>query len=171
MGSLIGELEARQAAVRGRVEELEGQIAALTVRLEEERGRLERLTVARETLEELAAEGIVLDASALAAEPVGGGRVVGVQTVTVWREGMTSADLPPVYRDIVDVVDDAPGPVQAKQIVPRIGLPAQTAKIEGTRGKLKRLVERGWLDEQTAGLFTASARRRAAGVTGGVKSR
>ncbi len=101
MGSLIGELEARQAAVRGRVEELEGQIAALTVRLEEERGRLERLTVTRETLEELAVEGIVLDASALAAEPVGGGRVVGVQTVTVWREGMTSADLPPVYRDIV----------------------------------------------------------------------
>ncbi|MCX4862155.1 hypothetical protein OG426_10450 [Streptomyces canus] len=171
MGSLIGELEARQAAVRGQVEELEGQIAALTVRLEEERGRLERLTVTRETLEELAVEGIVLDASALAAEPVGGGRVVGVQTVTVWREGMTSADLPPVYRDIVDVVDDAPGPVQAKQIVPRIGLPAQTAKIEGTRGKLKRLVERGWLDEQTPGLFTASARRRAAGVTGGVKSR
>ncbi|MER5755415.1 hypothetical protein [Streptomyces sp. NPDC002088] len=73
MGSLIGELEARQAAVRGRVEELEGRIAALTVRLEEERGRLERLTVTRETLEELAVEGIVLDASALAAEPVGAG--------------------------------------------------------------------------------------------------
>jgi uncharacterized coiled-coil protein SlyX len=161
MGSLIGELEARQTAVRGRVEELEGQIAALTSQLEAERRQLERLTVTRETLDELAAEGIALEASASAAEPVGGGQVVGVQTVTVWREGMTSGDLPPVYRDIVDVVDDAPGPVQAKQIVPRIGLPAQTAKIEGTRGKLKRLVERGWLDEQSAGLFTPSARRRA----------
>ncbi|GHE02613.1 hypothetical protein GCM10010339_26450 [Streptomyces alanosinicus] len=29
--------------------------------------------------------------------------------------------------------------------MPRIGLPAMPAKIEGTRGKLKRLVERGWL--------------------------
>ncbi|MFH9969402.1 hypothetical protein ACH4PR_50595 [Streptomyces mirabilis] len=28
-----------------------------------------------------------------------------------------------------------------------------TAKIEGTRGKLKRLVERGWLREERPGLF------------------
>jgi hypothetical protein len=59
----------------------------------------------------------------------------------------------------VDVIDDAPEAVRAKQVVPRIGLPAQTAKIEGTRGKLKRLVERGWLAEESAGLFTPSARR------------
>jgi uncharacterized coiled-coil protein SlyX len=166
MGSLIGELEARQAAVRSRVAELEQEIAALTVRLEAERNRLERLTVTRETLDELAAEGVTVGVVAVPSvevEPVGGGRVVGVQTVTVWREGMTSADLPPVYRDIVDVIDDAPEPVQAKQIVPRIGLPAQTSKIEGTRSKLKRLVERGWLDEERPGLFTASARRTTPG--------
>ncbi|MGI5512198.1 hypothetical protein [Streptomyces sp. CA-106131] len=159
MGSLIGELEARQAAVRSRVEELEREIAVLTVRLEAERERLERLTVTRETLEELAAEGVAVDA----VEPVGGGRVVGAQTVTVWWEGMSSADLPAVYRDIVGVIDDGPEPVQAKQVVPRIGLPAQTSKIEGTRSKLKRLVERGWLDEQTPALFTASAGRTATG--------
>lgn len=84
----------------------------------------------RETLEELAAEGVGLEVARPLAEtePVGGGRVVGVQTVTVWREGMTSVDLPPILRDIVDVVDDAPGAVQAKQIVPRIGLPAQTSR-------------------------------------------
>ncbi|GGJ28429.1 hypothetical protein [Streptomyces brasiliensis] len=45
--------------------------------------------------------------------------------------------------------------------MPRIGLPAETGKIEGTRSKLKRLVERGWLDEDVPGLF-ALARRRAA---------
>ncbi|MFZ3492028.1 hypothetical protein ACODT5_02090 [Streptomyces sp. 5.8] len=167
MGSLFGELEARQAAVRARVEDLEGQIAVLTGRLGAERGRLDRLTVTRETLEELAAQGIAVDAVAppVEADPVGGGGVVGVQTVSVWREGMTSADLPPVYRDIVDVVDDAPGPVQAKQVVPRIGLPAQTSKIETTRSKLKRLVERGWLEEETAGLFTVSGRRTEARQT------
>lgn len=59
------------------------------------------------------------------------------------------------------MVADAPGPVRAKQIVPRIGLPAEAGKIEGTRSKLKRLVERGWLDEDVPGLFTL-ARRRAA---------
>ncbi|MFJ8013806.1 hypothetical protein [Streptomyces sp. NPDC096339] len=163
---MIGELEERQAAVRSRVAGLEQEIAALTVRLEDERNRLERLTVTRETLDELAAEGVAVDAVAplsMEVELVGGGRVVGVQTVTVWREGTTSADLPPVYRDIVDVIDDAPEPVQAKQIVPRIGLPAQTSKIEGNRSNLKRLVERGWLDEQTPGLFTASSRRTVPG--------
>ncbi len=36
---------------------------------------------------------------------------------------MGSEVLPWVYRDIVEVVADAPGPVRAKQIVPRIGLP------------------------------------------------
>ncbi|WP_275522482.1 hypothetical protein [Streptomyces oceani] len=41
---------------------------------------------------------------------------------------MTSVDLPPVYRDIVDVVDDAPASLQAKQIVPRLGLAAVTSK-------------------------------------------
>jgi hypothetical protein len=59
------------------------------------------------------------------------------------------------------VVADAPGPVRAKQIVPRIGLPAETGKIEGTRSKLKRLVERGWLDEDTPGMFTPARRRMA----------
>ncbi|MDQ1005688.1 hypothetical protein QFZ82_000172 [Streptomyces sp. V4I23] len=33
--------------------------------------------------------------------------------------------------------------MRAKQIVPRIGLAVETAKIEGARTKLKRLVERG----------------------------
>ncbi|MER5540423.1 hypothetical protein [Streptomyces mirabilis] len=64
-------------------------------------------------------------------------------------------------RDIVEVVADAPEPVRAKQIVPRIGLPAETGKIEGTRSKLRRLVERGWLDEDTPGMFTPARRRRA----------
>ncbi|MDJ0346473.1 hypothetical protein QMK19_33510 [Streptomyces sp. H10-C2] len=57
---------------------------------------------------------------------------------------------------------DAAKPLQAKQIVPRIGLPAVTAKIEGTRGKLKRLVDRGWLVEDAPGQFTAAHPGRAA---------
>ncbi|MDQ1005729.1 hypothetical protein QFZ82_000213 [Streptomyces sp. V4I23] len=36
--------------------------------------------------------------------------------------------------------------MRAKQIVPRIGLAAEAAKIEGARTKLKRLVERGCTD-------------------------
>ncbi|MET9520331.1 hypothetical protein [Streptomyces sp. NPDC002994] len=84
---------------------------------------------------------------------------MGVLLVPKWQPGMGVDVLPDVYRDIVEVVGDAPGPVRAKQIVPRIGLPAETGKIEGTRSKVKRLVERGWLDEDSPGLFTPSRAR------------
>ena len=160
MGSLIEELEARETAARVRVEELQEQIAGLTARLEAEREAWSRLVIARETVAQVLAErpGVEVPEAA-AAEPAGAAsasapRMLGVLTVPHWQEGMTAEVLPGMYRDIVEVVADAPGPVQAKQIVPRIGLPAETAKIEGTRGKLKRLVQRGWLAEATPGQFT-----------------
>lgn len=158
MVSLIEELEAREAAARLRVEELESQIAELTVRLEAEREAWSRLRVTRETVAEVVAEMSGPDATAgepVAGEPV---RVVGAIMVPHWREGLSADVLPDVYRDIVEIVADASGPMQAKQIVPRIGLPAVTAKIEGTRGKLKRLVERGWLTEGQPGLFALAHR-------------
>ncbi len=171
MGSLFEEIEEREAASRARVEELQGKIAELTARLEAERECLSRLVITRETVEELAAEkaGAVEETERadgtgqVSGEAVGAVpaemRVVGVQTVPVWRPGLAVGVLPKPYRDIAEVVQDAPGPVRAKQIAPRIGLPAQTAKIEGTRSKLKRLVERGWLDEDAPGLFTPARRR------------
>ncbi|WP_269859649.1 hypothetical protein [Streptomyces sp. RPT161] len=60
-------------------------------------------------------------------------QVIGLLTVPNWQPGMGPEVLPRVYRDIVEVVVDAPGPARAKQIVPRIGLPAETGKTEGTR--------------------------------------
>ena len=171
MGSLIEELEAREAAARLRVEELEAEVAELSQQLELAREGLERLQIARETVAEVLAEmtpekpaaEVDVDrsnAGAAASAYAGAERqVIGVLTVPKWQPGMGAEVLPRVYRDIMEVVADAPGPVRAKQIVPRIGLPAETGKIEGTRSKLKRLVERGWLDEDVPGLF-ALARRR-----------
>jgi hypothetical protein len=162
MASLVEELEAREAAARVRVEDLEARITELTGRLEAEREVWSRLRVTRETVTEVIAEisvsGVVdRPGEAMAVEdlvakpePV---RVVGALMMPHWQEGVSAQVLPDVYRDIVEIVTDATGPMQAKQIVPRIGLPAVTAKIEGTRGKLKRLVERGWLREERPGLF------------------
>lgn len=177
MGSLFEELEAREAAARVRVEGLEAEIAAMAGKLEVAREGLERLRIARETVAEVMAE-MSADAPAVQAEgpeteavdevrepsPYAGAerRVVGVLAVPKWQPGMDVSVLPRVYQDILEVVADAPGPVRAKQVVPRIGLPAQTGKIEGTRSKLKRLVERGWLDEDEPGLFTPARRRTAA---------
>jgi len=178
MGSLFEELESREVAARARVEELEAEMAELTVRLEAERERLSRLVITRETVAELVAEAGVRepeptgasgpDTAEAAASPFAGAetRVVGVLAVPRWQPGLSVDALPRAYRDIVEVIADAPGPVRAKQIVPRIGLPAETAKIEGTRSKLKRLVERGWLDEDAPGLFTPARRRSQSGKTG-----
>lgn len=174
MGSLFEELEAREAAARVRVEELEAELAVLNGRLDEARGILGRLRIARETVAEVLAEMTPEDVSAAgAAVDTAGGdqssayagaerRVVGVLAVPNWQPGMDVSVLPRPYRDIVEVVRDAPGPVRAKQVVPRIGLPAETGKIETTRAKLKRLVARGWLDEGDPGLFTPARRRTSA---------
>ncbi|MFF7601279.1 hypothetical protein [Streptomyces mirabilis] len=175
MGSLFEELEAREVAARVRVEELESEVAELAGKLELARESLERLRIARETVAEVLAEMTPEKSAAAvdAGQPAAGERlasayagaerqVIGVLTVPNRQPGMGSEVLPRAYRDILEVVADAPGPVRAKQIVPRIGLPAETGKIEGTRSKLKRLVERGWLDEDTPGMFTPARRRMAA---------
>lgn len=172
MGSLLEELEAREIAARTRVEELESELAELSGRLDFARESLERLRIARETVAEVLAEMppekpavSVVEDRPTRGEPMASAyagaerRVIGVLTVPKWQPGLGAEALPQVYRDILEVVADAPGPIRAKQIVPRIGLPAETGKIEGTRSKLKRLVERGWLDEDTPGLFTPTRRR------------
>ncbi|MER6375539.1 hypothetical protein ABT255_46065 [Streptomyces mirabilis] len=167
MVSLPEELQAREAAARRRVEELRAETAELAVRREKAREDLSRLEITWEAVVQVLAE-----LSAAEAEPEGPAEDVpgldeasvphgvGVMMVPPWREGLAVALLPDVYRDIVEVIADAPGPLQAKQIVPRIGLATTTGKIEGTRGKLKRLVERGWLDEDAPGQFTLARRGR-----------
>lgn len=174
MGSLFERLAARETAAGARVEELEARIAELTGVLAAERDRLSRLTITRETLAELAAEAPESPglperpgfperpaAGSAAVTASSGTQVVGVLTVPHWEPGMGLGVLPADYRDIVEVVADAPGPIRAKQVVPRVGLVVSAGKIEGTRSKLKRLVERGWLAEEVPGLFTPVGGARA----------
>ncbi|MFE6888197.1 hypothetical protein [Streptomyces sp. NPDC057694] len=104
-GSLIGELEAREAAARARVEALEADLARLTARLENEREAWSRLWIARETVAEVIMD---LDGSGATASVAGGPepenpvhpgvRVVGAITVPHWRQGLSAAVLPDVYR-------------------------------------------------------------------------
>ncbi|OKI06079.1 hypothetical protein A6A06_38545 [Streptomyces sp. CB02923] len=89
-------------------------------------------------------------------------RVVGVPAVPKWQPWAGAEVLPRIYQDILEAVADTPGPVRTKQIVPRIGLPTQVGKIETTRSKLKRLVARGWRDEDEPELFTPARHRAAA---------
>jgi hypothetical protein len=137
MVSLPEELRARVVAARRCVEELQAEAAELALRLEKAREDLPRLEITRETVAQVLAE---LSAAEVEPDVVAGDgpepdeasapHGTGVMMVPPWREGLVTEVLPDVYRDIVEVIADAPGPLQAKQIVPRIGLPATTGKQE-----------------------------------------
>ncbi len=165
MGSLIDELQRREAAARAEAEELRGRIAELAEQLARAEERLSRLVITRETV------GEVLDSAATEIAPVspaaepggtalpGPGRspVIGVVTVSPWRAGLEVSVLPQDYRDLLEVAEDAGRPLRAGQIAAAAGLSTGRGKVETLRSKLKRLAERGWLAEE-AGLFALPAR-------------
>ena len=173
MGSLIEELQRREAAARQEVDELRGEIARLNERLARAEERLSRLEITRETVTEiLGAErptaGLgVGAAAAVDPAPVGSrvaeGSPVGVLTVPPWRPGLAESVLPSSYRDLLEVLADAGRPLRAGSIAAAAGLSTEKSKIEGLRSKLKRLAGRGWLAEDGPGLFTL-ARRDAPGA-------
>ncbi|MFI0409097.1 hypothetical protein [Actinomadura sp. 3N508] len=163
MSSLFEELARREAAVRQRIEEIREEIAELNGVLEAEEDRFSRLVITRETVQEVVGEaagplegpvttsGPVDDSGEVASSPI------GVLTVPPWRPGMTAAALPTAYRDAVEILTDAAGPMRAGQIAAAMGLEDSAAKREGLRSKLKRLVERGWTTENEPGLFALAA--------------
>ncbi len=167
MGSLIEELQRREAAARQEVDELRGEIARLNDRLARAEERLSRLEITRETVAEiLGAErpiaGGGVEAAAVDPAPAGSrvadGSPVGVVTVPPWRPGLAESVLPGSYRDLLEVLADAGRPLRAGSIAAAAGLSTEKSKIEGLRSKLKRLVERGWLAEDGPGLFTLARR-------------
>ena len=171
MGSLIDELQRREAAAREEAEDLCGRIAQLAERLAGVEERLSRLVIARETVEEVlngsGAEAAPATVIPDGAAPPRSGHLpaAGVLAVPPWRPGLEASVLPEAYRDLLEVAEDAGRPLRAGQIAAAAGLSTDKAKVEGLRSKLKRLAERGWLAEDAGpGLFTLPARTDAAEV-------
>jgi hypothetical protein len=163
MGSLVDELHRREAAARAEAEELRGRIAELTGLLALAEERVSRLVITRQTVEEVLGEAVADTAPAAGpalAVPPRRHRspVIGVVTVPPWRPGLEVSVLPQEYRDLLEVAEDAGRPVRAALIAAAAGLSTDRGKVETLRGKLKRLVERGWLAEEAGpGLFTLPA--------------
>jgi len=67
--------------------------------------------------------------------------------------GAAAGDLPADYRRLLQIVAEE-GPVACKRVCAKLGLTAGPRHTEGVRGKLKRLVARGWLTESAPGQFT-----------------
>jgi hypothetical protein len=165
MGSLIEELQRREAAARQEADELRGEIARLNERLVRAEETLSRLEITRETVTEILGgagadqpAGQAVDVVAAADPALAGSRLVsgspmGVVTVPPWRPGLAQSVLPPSYRDLLEVLADAGRPLRAGRIAAAAGLSTDKSTVEGLRSKLKRLVERGWLAEGGPGLF------------------
>ena len=170
MGSLVDELQRREAAARAEAEELRGQIAQLTGRLAGVEDRLSRLVITRETVDEVLSEAGPEASPAVMADgtvPSRSGHLLaaGVLAVPPWRAGVEASVLPQAYRDLLEVAEDAGRPLRAGQIAAAAGLSTDKSKVEGLRAKLKRLVERGWLAEEAGpGLFGLPACNGSAGA-------
>lgn len=165
MGSLIDELQRREAAARAEAEQLRGQIAELAERLAGVEEQLSRLAVAREVVDEVLASATTAEASPAPGQPQvtaspGAGRppVTGL-AVPPWQAGLESSALPRDYRDLLEVAEDAGRPLRAAQFAAAAGLSTDRGKAETLRAKLKRLAERGWLaGDAGPGLFGLPAR-------------
>ncbi|TMR28056.1 hypothetical protein ETD85_37195 [Nonomuraea zeae] len=70
------------------------------------------------------------------------------------RHQVSGADeLPADYQLLLQTVTDAAGPLICKHICHAAGLGTASGQVEGTRAKLNRLAERGWLRKMPAGSF------------------
>ena len=166
MGSLIDELQRREAAVRAQAEELRGQIAQLAERLAGVEEQLSRLVTAREVVDEVldkdAGEVSPVPGRAEADVPAGPGRRPAVAGVLAVRRGGQVLRLM-CCRRITGIcwrlLRMPGGPLRAAQFAAAAGLSTDRGKVETLRSKLKRLAERGWLAEPAGpGLFGLPAR-------------
>jgi hypothetical protein len=176
MASLLEELARRQAESRQRIEELGEQLAEVRARLEAEQDRLSRLLIAQEVVEEilgeagrLATDSVLEGEDADVAETPQNGQEAevvrrGVVTVPPWRQDLGPSVLPRAYRDVLEVLADAGRAMRAGKISSALGRGESAAAVESLRGKLKRLVERGWLTQDEPGMFalTEEVRRQIA---------
>jgi hypothetical protein len=149
--SLIEELDAREAA----------------------RETLSRLVITWETVAEVMAETSreaagtgneeeSAKAAGMAQSPFAGASA-GDRRAPKWQPGLAVDVLSMTYQDITEVVADAPGPVRAKQIVSRIGLP-RDREDRGDAVEAEAADGGGWLDEETPGLFATAAAARVESV-------
>jgi hypothetical protein len=151
MPSVMGLLEERERAARQRVEVLQAE-------LREAEAAWERFVIARETVGQVLAErGDRGQAPVAVVEdrPVPVAGAVRGSVVPVWRDGLEAVVLAPDYRRIMEILAGPGGEaMDCRQLAVALGLQPVPAKVEGVRSKAKRLAARGWLAEQSPGMFS-----------------
>lgn len=147
-------LDDYEVAVRARVDQLQGEFDRLALELAGVREVLSQVEITRATLSAVAAsQATTTRASAAEAFCSPGVAIDRSQKVPVWRADLTASTLPEHYRPVYALLLEAAEPVRCQQLAAALGFEAVSAKVEGVRSKLKRLVARGWAVEQAPGLF------------------
>ncbi len=124
---LLQALDIQEEAARAQADDLRTRIDGLQIRLREAETHLEHLAITRKTVTSLA--------DRIPASP---------------------PELPehPDYARILTALNEATGPLQAKDVCQILGHELLPKIVEGTRAKLKRLVKLGVLTEADTGSFT-----------------
>jgi hypothetical protein len=152
MGSLSERLDERMRAGQAETEQIRGQVAALTARLDEVEADLERLRVARAVFDEILAAGLVDEAAGGGGSSDARGR--WPQAVPPWAPGLDTSEMPQVYRDVLEIMDDVGESVTSRHLCKATGSGVEPRHTEAMRGKLNRLVERGWCVSPEPGQYT-----------------
>lgn len=144
------ELLERITARRAELDELEEQPAK---QLAEVRAERDELAVAERVLERMSEQHADERASVAPVPGQVGGRAV--MLIPHRTSGVEETTLPPDHQRILAAVRQAAGPVKARQVGDALGIDVSVrAKLEPLRGKLVRLVDRGWLRKLPDGRFT-----------------
>lgn len=166
MASVLGMLEERETAARVRVEGLREEVARLAAVLETAEIELDRRVIAREELVDAlaasAAETTAVTEAKAEQETARSTVPVPGSIVPPWREGLPVTVPAPDCQRILGVLEErqpaGQEPLKAKEITVELGLGTTSAKVEGVRSKARRLAERGWLVQETSGMFSAGRR-------------
>ncbi|MFF3129678.1 hypothetical protein ACFVRD_47670 [Streptomyces sp. NPDC057908] len=143
---LLERISARRAELDGLEEQLAKQLA-------EVRAEQDELAVAERVLERVSEQLADERASAAPAPGQVGGRAV--MLIPHRTPDMEETMLPPDYQRILAAVRQAAGQVMARQVGEMLGVDVTLrSKLEPLRGRLVRLVDRGWLRKLPDGRFT-----------------
>jgi hypothetical protein len=162
MPSMRAVLENREKSALVRVEELRAEFERVRTALAEAEEVLNHRVIGLEQyLEALAEQDASADVESGGAagvrveEPV----VAGLRRTVARKEDGVPVDvLGADYRRIMTVLGEAGDSLTARQTAVALGWDSSVpSRVEGARGKLKRLVERGWLVEERPGRFTLPA--------------
>lgn len=144
------ELLERITARRAELDQLEERLAK---QLTEVRAERDELAVAERVLERVSEQIADERVSASPVPAQVGGRAV--MLIPHRTSDVEESLLPPDYQRILATVRQAAGPVMAQQVGELLGVDVSVrARLEPLRGKLVRLVDRGWLRKLPDGRFS-----------------